>query len=110
VATTSGSFRGDPSGFLNEFNPSSAIFPLWFGDNWENPELTQLLNDGLSTADIARRKEIYTQAQQILLEEAVHITLAQPMVYHIVRDRLKNMAVSYSGDFAYTLKTAWVED
>lgn len=103
-------FRGDPSGYLNEFNPASAIFPLWFGENWNNEELTQLLNDGLSTADIAKRKEIYTKAQQILLEEAVHITLAQPMVYHIVSDRLKNMAVSYSGDFAYTLKTAWVED
>ncbi len=103
-------FRGDPSGYVNEFNPASAIFPNWFGENWENPELTQLLNDGLSTADIAKRKEIYTRAQEILLEEAVHITLAQPMVYHIVSDRLKNMAVSYSGDFAYTLKTAWVED
>jgi peptide/nickel transport system substrate-binding protein len=103
-------FRGDPSGFVNEFNPASAIFPKWFGEGWKNDELTGLLNQGLSTADIARRKEIYTQAQQILLNEQVHITLVQPMVYHVTRSRVKNMAVSYSGDFAYTLKTAWVED
>jgi peptide/nickel transport system substrate-binding protein len=103
-------FRGDPSGFLNEFNPKSAIFPNWFGENWNNEELTALLDEGLLTADQARRHELYTQAQQILLTEAVHVTLVQPMVYHVVRNRVKGMAVSYSGDIAYGLKVAWVED
>jgi len=103
-------FRGDVSGYVNEFNPKSAIYPLWFGENWKVDELSALLDQGLQTADIAKRKEIYTRAQQILLTEAVHITLAQPMIYHVVRTRVKNMAVSFSGDFAYTLKSAWVED
>ncbi len=103
-------FRGDPSGYLNEFNPKSAIFPLWFGEGWNNEELTALLDEGLLTADQARRHELYTEAQQILLTEAVHVTLVQPMVYHVVRNRVKDMKVSYSNDIAYGLKVAWVQD
>jgi peptide/nickel transport system substrate-binding protein len=103
-------FRGDPSGFLNEFNPASTIFQNWFGEGWENEELTDLLNAGLQTADVDERMRIYTRAQEILLTEQVHITLAQPLAYHVVRNRLKNMAVSFTNDIAYPLKYAWVEE
>jgi peptide/nickel transport system substrate-binding protein len=103
-------FRGDPSGFVNEFNPKSSIYANWFEGGWKNDELTTVLDEALLTADIAKRKELYTRAQEILLTEQVHITLVQPMVYHVMRNRVKNMAVSYSQDIAYTLKYAWVED
>jgi peptide/nickel transport system substrate-binding protein len=103
-------FRGDPSGYVNEFNPKSPIFANWFQGGWQNDELTTALDDALLTADVAKRKELYTRAQEILLTEQVHITLVQPKVYHVMRSRVKNMAVSYSGDVAYTLKYASVED
>jgi peptide/nickel transport system substrate-binding protein len=103
-------FRSDPSGYFNEFNPKFPIYERWFGTGWNNPELSGVLDEALLTADVARRKELYTRAQQILLTEQVHITLVQPMVYYAVRNRVKNMAVSFSGDIAYPLKETWVED
>ena len=103
-------FRGDPSGYTNEFMPKAAIYAKWFGDGWKNDELNTTLNEALSTADVAKRKELYIKAQQILLTEQVHITLVQPMVYYVVNKRVKNMSVSFSGDIAYGLKHAWVQD
>lgn len=102
-------FRGDPSGYTNEFMPKAAIYAKWFGDGWKNDQLNTILEQALSTADIAKRKDLYTQAQQTLLTEAVHITLVQPMVYYVVAKRVRNMNVSFSGDIAYGLKHAWVQ-
>ena len=49
-------FRHDPSGHFNEFNPAAAVFPRWFGEGWKNDELTALINAGLSTADVPKRR------------------------------------------------------
>ena len=102
-------FRHDPSGYVNEFNPTSAIFPLWFGDNWHNDELTQTINSAIQTADSAKRHDLYTQAQRILLSELVHIPIVQPTAYMVVTARMKNMAVSFTADPAYVLRDAWAE-
>ena len=75
-------FRHDPSGHFNEFNPASAVFPRWFGEGWKNDELTKAINDGLSTADVAKRKEIYLNIQRILLTDLVHIPVVQPAGVH----------------------------
>jgi peptide/nickel transport system substrate-binding protein len=91
-------FRHDPSGYVNEFNPASAIFPKWFGSGWKNDELMTILNAGLQTPDVAKRHELYTQAQRILLTELVHIPIVQPTAYMVVTGRLKNMALSFTGD------------
>jgi ABC-type transport system substrate-binding protein len=102
-------FRHDPSGHFNEFNPTAAVFPRWFGEGWKNDELTAQINAGLSTADVAKRKEIYTNIQRILLTEMVHIPVVQPAAYMVVTKRVKNMALSFTGDVAYVLKEAWVD-
>ncbi len=102
-------FRHDPSGHFNEFNPVSAVFPRWFGEGWKNDELTSLINAGLSTADVAKRREIYSNIQRILLTELVHIPIVQPAAYMVVTKRMKNMALSFTGDVAYVLRDAWVD-
>jgi peptide/nickel transport system substrate-binding protein len=101
-------FRHDPSGYVNEFNPSSAIFPKWFGDGWKNDQLTGIITSALQTADVAKRKDLYTQAQRILLTELVHIPVVQPTAYMVVTKRMQNMAVSFTADPAYVLRDAWV--
>ncbi len=100
-------FRDDPSGHFNEFNPTSAIFPRWFGDNWKNDELTAKINAGLATSDSAARHEIYTDIQRILLTELVHIPIVQPAAYMVVTKRMQNMAVSFTADPGYVLRDAW---
>jgi peptide/nickel transport system substrate-binding protein len=102
-------FRHDPSGYVNEFNPTAAVFARWFGDNWKNDELIKIINDALSTADVAKRKELYLQAQRILLTELVHIPVVQPAAYMVVTKRMKNMALSFTGDPAYVLRDSWAE-
>jgi peptide/nickel transport system substrate-binding protein len=102
-------FRHDPSGHFNEFNPVSAVYPRWFGDGWKNDELTRNITDALLTADVPKRKELYTQIQRILLTDLVHIPVVQPAAYMVVTKRMKNMALSFTGDVAYVLKDSWVD-
>jgi peptide/nickel transport system substrate-binding protein len=105
---TARGMRGDPNGFVTEFNPKTPTFEKWFAGGWTNDELNKILDDALLTADQAKRKQLYTRAQQILLTEFPHIPLVQDMKYQVVRARLKNMYVSYT-DFNTGLREAWVE-
>ena len=57
---------------------------LWFlpGQyyNWShytNPQLTQLIEQGQATTDPAARAQIYKQAQQIIMQQAVLLPLHQ---------------------------------
>lgn len=105
---TARGMRGDPNGFVTEFNPKTPIFEKWFAGGWQNDELTKTLDDALLTPDQTKRKALYTRAQQILLTELPHIPLVQDMKYQVVRTRLKNMYVAYT-DFNTGLREAWVD-
>jgi peptide/nickel transport system substrate-binding protein len=105
---TARGMRGDPNGYVTEFHPKTPIFATWFQGGFLNDELTKTLDDALLTPDQAKRKQLYTRAQQILLTEFPHIPLVQDMKYQVVRTRLKNMYVSYT-DFNSGLREAWVE-
>ena len=73
------------------------------------PEALALITAGLQTADVAKRHDIYLQIQRILLTELVHIPIVQPAAYMVVTKRMKNMALSFTGDPAYVLRDAWVD-
>jgi len=103
-------FRGDISGFVNEFSPNAAIFANWFEGGWENQELFDLIAGGLQTADEAARKEIYRNVQIILAEEAVHVTLVQANVFWATNKRVRGLTVPFHGDIGMSLKEAWVQD
>ena len=105
---TARGMRGDPNGYVTEFHPKTPIFEKWFAGGWSNDELTKTLEDALLTPDQAKRKQLYTRAQQILLTEFPHIPLVQDMKYQVVRTRLKNMYVAYT-DFNTGLREAWVD-
>ena len=66
---TARGMRGDPNGYVTEFHPKTPIFEKWFAGGWTNDELTKTLDDALLTPDQAKRKQLYTRAQQILLTE-----------------------------------------
>jgi peptide/nickel transport system substrate-binding protein len=104
---TARGMRGDPNGYVTEFNPKTPTFKVWFEGGWQNDELTKTLDDALNITDQAQRKQLYVRAQQILLTDLPHIPLVQDMKYQVVRKRLNNMYVAYT-DFNTGLREAWV--
>jgi peptide/nickel transport system substrate-binding protein len=100
--------RGDVSNYMQDFNPTNQTFKNWFGDGWSNAELTALIDQGLNTIDPAARKPLYRRMQEILIDEAPHMTIAQPYKYQVVRNRVRDMYVAYT-DFNGGLREAWVD-
>jgi len=100
--------RGDVSNFVAEFHPSTTTFKNWFGEGLKNDELTKMIDQGLATVDPAKRKDIYRRLQEILIDEAPHMTIAQPYKYQVVRNRVKDMYVAYT-DFNGGLREAWLD-
>lgn len=75
----SGSDYPDPDNFLwQSFHSSSA--GTWTGaSHYNNPEVDALLEEGRTTTDEAARIDIYTQVQNIVIDEAVEVYLTTPM-------------------------------
>ena len=108
-ASTGRGMRGDPSGFVVDFRSGTNNHQRWFGEGWKNDEIDQLYDEGLTTADQARRHEIYSRIQQIIAEEAANIYTVQPYKFQVVRKRVTGMYVAYS-DFYPGLRTSCVAE
>jgi peptide/nickel transport system substrate-binding protein len=70
--------NGDPSTFLNPLLSSSGAtetnaLNVAF---YKNPEVDELLNAALKTADQNERQDLYYQAQQIMVEDAPWVPIA----------------------------------
>jgi ABC-type transport system substrate-binding protein len=106
--TTRG-MRGDVSGFVSDFDPASPIYEVWF-PGWTDapPELGDLIHEGFTTLDQAKRIPIYKQIQQIAMDQAVHIPITNPYKFQVVNKRVHDMYVAYT-DFNPGLVTATVD-
>lgn len=93
--STGRGMRGDPSGFIADFDPSSAIYKAWYLGGYKNDELQNLYFQGLRTPKAADRMPIYRQIQQIILTEWPAIPTVDPMKYQVVSGKLHGMNVSY---------------
>jgi peptide/nickel transport system substrate-binding protein len=105
--STGRGMRGDPSGFIADFDPSSSIAKAWY-PGYHNPQLIDLYFEGLHTTDQAKRLAIYRRLQEIVLTEWPAIPLVNPMKYFVVRRRLHGMYVGYE-DTERGLIDAWVD-
>jgi peptide/nickel transport system substrate-binding protein len=106
-ASTGRGMRGDPSGYMADFDPTGSTYKAWFEGGWKNDELTQLVNDALGNPDQAKRHDQYRRMQEIVLTEWPTIPTVDPTVYQVVRGRLQNMYVSIDGT-EKGLAEAWV--
>jgi len=106
--STGRGMRGDISGFVNDFNKGTGNYKVWFEGGYDNPELDQLSTTGLQTTDQAKRVPIYRRIQEIILTEVPNLYTVQDKKIQIVRNRVKNMYVSFT-DFNTGLREAWVE-
>ena len=73
---TARGMRGDVDGYLAEFNPSAAIYRIWYPE-WKNPKVWRDIGNGRITLDPAKRLPLYKDAQQRLLNDLPQIPLVQ---------------------------------
>jgi peptide/nickel transport system substrate-binding protein len=96
-ASTGRGMRGDPSGYMSDFDPTGSTYKAWFEGGWKNDEMTSLLNDALGNPDQAKRHDQYRRMQEIALTEWPTIPTVDPTLYQVVRTRVQNMYVSIDG-------------
>jgi peptide/nickel transport system substrate-binding protein len=96
-ASTGRGMRGDPSGYMSDFDPTGSTYKAWFEGGWKNDEMTTLLNDALGNPDQTKRHDQYRRMQEIVLTEWPTIPTVDPTLYQVVRSRVQNMFVSIDG-------------
>jgi peptide/nickel transport system substrate-binding protein len=106
--STGRGMRGDPSGFIADFDPNSSIYKAWYQGGYNNKELTDLYFEGLHTPEPAKRLAIYRRLQEIVLTDWPALPLINPMYYFAVRRRLHDMYVAYEAT-ERGLVEAWVD-
>ena len=85
-------FSVDPSGYNERWLSSSAGHWL----NYDNPEVDQLLIDGLKTVDRDARRAIYEQFQETVVEDATNIYVYNRVFFDAVKNRVQGFVPSAS--------------
>ncbi len=101
---TARGMRGDVDGYLSEFNPSNAIFNVWY-PGYRNVKVWRLVGNGKIQLDLAKRIPMYKEAQRLLLDDLVQVPLVAVTKFQVVRKRVNNMYVAFS-DFNTGLHTS----
>ena len=70
---------------------------------YKNSHLDRLLEKGISTMDLAKRKAIYYEIQEIIQKDLVFIPLWHEKQVAILRKNIANYQLSRAGDFNYLL-------
>jgi peptide/nickel transport system substrate-binding protein len=94
--STGRGMRGDPSGFMADFDPKGGLYKAWYQGGWSDPKLTQLINQGISTLDNGKRHKLYRQMEEIVLTQCPVIPLVDQYRFQIVGQRVRGMYVSYA--------------
>ena len=104
---TARGMRGDVDGYLAEFNPSAAIYRIWYPE-YRNVRVWRAVGNGRITLDQAKRLPLYKDAQRRLLTDLPQIPLVQVQKFQVVRRRVQGMYVAFS-DFNTGLRdSVWV--
>jgi peptide/nickel transport system substrate-binding protein len=77
----------DPHNFVYPFMHSKGDFSGFQG--YSNPEVDQLIEDGIKAVDPTQRQSIYYQLQQLYHDEVISIPLHQPLGRRYQRDWVK---------------------
>lgn len=75
---------------------------------WNNAEIDRLLDEGRSTLDRNRRKQIYDRVQTIMAEDPISIPLYAPNSLYSMNRKIKGFR-PYPTGFMFGLRETWVE-
>jgi ABC-type transport system substrate-binding protein len=89
----------DPSVTLSWYYLCDGVFPNSYNmTGYCNPELDELMAQGLATADPAQRAEIYQEITRVIMPDLPHLWMFQNVGYSIIGLRVDHFV--YSG-YAY---------
>ncbi len=109
--STGRGMRPDVTRYVNDFgDTATGVAARWFnnGDGWNNAELTELYQKALIELNSEERHKQIRRIEEIILDEAPHIYICQPLKFHAVRNNLKDMYVGFN-DFHPGLRTIWLD-
>jgi peptide/nickel transport system substrate-binding protein len=70
-------------------------------NNYENPEMDELIDAAAGEADPEARVELYRQIQQKVMDEAIMVFYNDPFTLYAHTDRLTNPVMYLGGNYAY---------
>jgi peptide/nickel transport system substrate-binding protein len=76
---------------------------------YANPQVDQLLAQGLTELDTAKRKALYVQMQNILMDDLPNVVLAFPQALAVVNKRVKNFYPN-AVNFRWNIEKVWLTD
>ena len=101
---TARGMRGDVDGYTAEFNPSAAIYGIWY-PKYKNVRVWRAIGNGRVTLDQAKRLPMYKDAQRRLLTDLPQVPLVAVTKFQVINRRVNNMYVSFA-DFNTGLHTS----
>ena len=103
------SARHDPDGYVwQRLYTDGGNNP--FSNGYVNTEMDDILSEARQILDVSRRKELYTRAQQIAIEEAPFCWLVVPNVVAAVNNRIKDYTLSPLEYRGWGITHSWIED
>ena len=101
--------NGDPDNFLWVLlSAPSAVPPAGNIAFWKNDEFTALIKEAVETTDVAKRTQLYEDAQVIFHEEAPWVPIAHSIVTVPASNAVQNFKISPTGTRVF--KSVWLEN
>jgi peptide/nickel transport system substrate-binding protein len=101
---TARGMRGDVDGYMAEFNPSAAIYNIWY-PKYRNVRVWRAIGNGRITLDQKKRIPMYKDAQRRLLTDLVQVPLVAVTKFQVINRRVNNHYVAFT-DFNTGLHTS----
>ena len=76
---------------------------------WSSPETDKIMDQARIEIDVEKRKKLYDELQEKLVEEAPMVWVFDDKFYTVHRSKVKNIAASALGSF-YSMDQAWIEE
>jgi peptide/nickel transport system substrate-binding protein len=103
-------------GFWGGGPDPDSMLSTWFyskGNNWQRlslPQLDSLIEQGRTTLDQNKRKELYAQAQELIAQEAPNIFVYSRVFFDGVKKKLHNFKpISGGGVNTWNANEWWLE-
>jgi ABC-type transport system substrate-binding protein len=93
----------NPDRSMRFFFATNGSANVW---NYSNPKYDDLVQKALETADENARKDIYNQAQKMLVEDSPNIFLNSPKIFYAVSSRVKDFVPTAAGEWISLLGTS----
>jgi len=96
-------FQAAAAGWSGRIDPDGNMYAFWhtggsFNDGlYSNPQVDQLLEQGRTTTDQAKRKQIYQEAQKIIVGDPAYVFTTDPAVPQISSKKLQGFTLIPDG-------------